>query len=360
MGLLHRVPVVRIGQSYRPMESATQTLTLPIQMRIKGEEFMLADRAMSESDQVRCVRHDVMIPPPPDLRMDYLQLTPATVQGEGYDLVLPGFMLRSCRTQTTIGASGCGGLERHIFVFLSNLKGEGRLNGRPLLEGLTFLSGTDPFEARLPPMDMMGLAVSRDLLDDYLETVEGVASPWMGDGIHFFGSPKAVSASAGLIREMLARLEADPAALLTEEGRNFTIWSILDRIVPAIVDSRADMATDYRLPNRYKIVRRTREYILDRIDEPLQISTVCRDLGVSRRALQYSFQDVLNINPVAFMRMLRLNGARRDLVEMSEARQVKDVIDRWGFWHPSRFSGEYKQMFHELPSDTLRRSRAST
>ena len=321
---------------------------------------MLADQAMSESDHVKCLRHLGMVPPPPDLGMEYTQLTPAPVQGEGHDLILPGFMLRRCNTQTTIGASGCGGLERHIFVFLSNLKGEGRLNGRPLREGLTSLSGVHPFESLLPPMEMLGLAICRDLLKDYLEIVEGMAPPrWMCDGIHSFVNPEAISRPVGMIKDLLTHIHDDSAVLLNEEGRKSVIWSILDRLVPVIVDSGADMTTDYRLSNRYRIVSRTREYILDRIDEPLQISTVCRDLGVSRRALQYSFQDVLNINPVAFMRLLRLNGARRDLVRTSTAVQVKDVIDRWGFWHPSRFSGEYKQMFDELPSETLRRCRTS-
>ena len=321
---------------------------------------MLGQRTIWESGHVKYLRHNGMIPPPPNLGMEYTQLTPAPVQGEGHDLILPGFLLRSCRTQTTIGASGCGGPEMHVFVFASGLRGEGRLNGRRLSEGVSSVSGSHPFETLLPPMDMVGLAISRDLLNDYFETAEGMIPPaWMYDGFHSFGNPHAVFRSVNMIKDLLASLDDNPAALADEGGRNLLISAILDKLMPVVIESRADISTDHRLSNRHKIVRRTREYILDRIDEPLQISAVCRDLGVSRRALQYSFQDVLNINPAAFVRMLRLNGARRDLVETSTALQVKDVIDRWGFWHPSRFSGEYKQMFDELPSETLRRSRAS-
>jgi AraC family ethanolamine operon transcriptional activator len=61
------------------------------------------------------------------------------------------------------------------------------------------------------------------------------------------------------------------------------------------------------------------------------------------------------MNPVAYLKLLRLNGARRDLLAAAgtNATQVQDVIARWGFWHFSRFSAEYKQMFQELPSETL-------
>jgi AraC family ethanolamine operon transcriptional activator len=60
-------------------------------------------------------------------------------------------------------------------------------------------------------------------------------------------------------------------------------------------------------------VRRAREFILDNICEPIPIN-VCYELGISRRALQYSFEDVLNINPGTYLLLLRLNGARRDLI----------------------------------------------
>jgi len=35
---------------------------------------------------------------------------------------------------------------------------------------------------------------------------------------------------------------------------------------------------------------------------------------------------------------------------------VKDVVAHWGFWHLSRFSAEYRALFGELPSDTLKRA----
>ncbi|GHU15365.1 hypothetical protein AGMMS50225_28560 [Betaproteobacteria bacterium] len=33
---------------------------------------------------------------------------------------------------------------------------------------------------------------------------------------------------------------------------------------------------------------------------------------------------------------------------------VGDIAARWGFWHLSHFAADYKEMFGELPSDTLR------
>ncbi len=319
---------------------------------------MWTDRTSSELDRVERLSHSGLVPPPPGWAMEYTQLTPAAGQGECRDINLPGLLLRSSSFETRLSMSGCGERERHIFVFLSNLRGEGKLNGKRLDEGLVAVCGAQPFEVVSPPMDMVGMTIARDLLDGYLESAEGLVAPgWMDDGVHFVGNSEATRRAGRMIKALMTSYYDDPFATGEGEGRQALAFSVLDILVPILIDVEAER--DHHLSNRYQIVRRTREYILDRIDEPLQISEICRELGVSRRALQYSFQDVLGLNPVAFLRILRLNRARRDLVRTERSLQVKDVIDRWGFWHPSRFSCEYKQMFEELPSETLRRCRAA-
>lgn len=320
---------------------------------------MWIDREMAEPDRIERASHSGLVPPPPDWAMEYTQLAPAPKQGECHDLLLPGLLLRNSSFQTTLSMSGCGEHERHIFVFLSNMQGVARLNGKPLPEGLTAVCGTHPFEAVLPPTDMLGMTITRDILNEYLESVEGLVAPtWMGDGIHAFGDRKATSRATQMMKTLFARHFDDPSALTDSETRKSLISSIMDIIVSVLIEADPSTELDYEWSKRYQVVRRAREYIIDRINEPLQISAICRDLGVSRRALQYSFQDALGINPIAFVRIFRLNRARCDLTRTDAHLQVKDVIDRWGFWHPSRFSGEYRQMFDELPSETLRRCRS--
>lgn len=105
---------------------------------------------------------------------------------------------------------------------------------------------------------------------------------------------------------------------------------------------------------RWQIVASARELIMEHPDTPMTIADVCRALGVSRRNLQYCFQDVLGISPAAFLRIVRLNGARRAI---KTAKSVTDAATMWSFWHFGRFAHDYKAMFGELPSETYRRSR---
>lgn len=104
--------------------------------------------------------------------------------------------------------------------------------------------------------------------------------------------------------------------------------------------------------NRWKIVTAARQIVQDRPDSPISVAEICQATGVSRRALQYCFQDVLGLSPVEFLRAVRLNAARRTL---RYASSVTMAAANCGFWHFGRFAGDYRRMFGELPSETFRR-----
>jgi AraC family ethanolamine operon transcriptional activator len=128
----------------------------------------------------------------------------------------------------------------------------------------------------------------------------------------------------------------------------------------AVVTVVADDAPSPALaqPRRRHIVEAAKDFMRSRIAETITVADLCIELGVSRRTLQYSFQEVLGINPVRFLRAMRLNGVRRDLRNPCAAPgSVQDTAANWGFWHLGHFVTDYKRMFGELPSETLRRTR---
>lgn len=101
-----------------------------------------------------------------------------------------------------------------------------------------------------------------------------------------------------------------------------------------------------------KVVQRARAYALDRRDEPPTMIDVCKHTYVSLRTLQNCFQAVLGESPATYLKMLRLNGAKRDLMKRGNNARVSDIAAEWGFWHLSQFSSDYRRMFGELPSVT--------
>jgi AraC-like DNA-binding protein len=90
---------------------------------------------------------------------------------------------------------------------------------------------------------------------------------------------------------------------------------------------------------------------------PWTVGELAATVAVSVRSLQEGFRRELDTTPTAYLRRLRLERVREDLVTAGAGPvTVTDVAARWGFLHVSRFSAAYAERFGELPSVTLRRS----
>ncbi|WP_338641424.1 helix-turn-helix domain-containing protein [Burkholderia pyrrocinia] len=74
----------------------------------------------------------------------------------------------------------------------------------------------------------------------------------------------------------------------------------------------------------------------------------------TRRTLQASIRRLANVSPVEHLRSVRLNGVWRLLRSTSsEELTVGDAAARWGLTNPSYFAREYRDLFGELPFQTL-------
>ena len=110
------------------------------------------------------------------------------------------------------------------------------------------------------------------------------------------------------------------------------------------------------LSKRLKGVRKSLEYIEANPQKFLTVPEVCALSGLSERSLQYGFQELLGMTPVKYLRLMRLNGTHKDLLqaEPGSKQRVVDIALKWGFVELGRFAREYQMLYNELPSQTLR------
>ena len=114
--------------------------------------------------------------------------------------------------------------------------------------------------------------------------------------------------------------------------------------------------TDKTRQDYSHVVRLAEDYVLTQTDDPLHVTDLCRAVAVSERKLQYAFEEVMGMSPVAYLKRLRLHRVRQALrVATHGTTTVSVEALEWGFWHFGDFSHSYKTCFGELPSDTLRR-----
>ncbi|OAP36683.1 AraC family transcriptional regulator [Sinorhizobium glycinis] len=88
---------------------------------------------------------------------------------------------------------------------------------------------------------------------------------------------------------------------------------------------------------------------------PIGVADMAAAAGVSARALQVNFRRFLNTTPMSYLRQLRLEGARREMIEARPSATVAEIAQRWGFVHLGRFSQEYRAAFGVSPSSDLAR-----
>ncbi len=107
---------------------------------------------------------------------------------------------------------------------------------------------------------------------------------------------------------------------------------------------------------RQRAVDRALEFILSTTDA-IAVSRVCEYSGVSYRTLNRGFKDRFQINPKQYIVATRLAGLRRALMTAHCEIRISDIASDWGFWNLGRLASDYRRMFGELPSTTLRRRR---
>jgi AraC-like DNA-binding protein len=93
-------------------------------------------------------------------------------------------------------------------------------------------------------------------------------------------------------------------------------------------------------------------FILEHIGETVPIARLAKLCGVSQRTLEKAFTDLRGLTPVAHIRNLRLDHARRALDETGAS--VAQVAARFGFRSSTTFALEYRKRFGTAPSRTKR------
>ena len=106
------------------------------------------------------------------------------------------------------------------------------------------------------------------------------------------------------------------------------------------------------------IVRRARAYIVEHLAEPICPDTLAQAALTSRRTLFRAFAEILGDTPQIYVMRLRLHRIRNDLASDEErACTVALIANQWGISELGRMARRYRDLFGELPSDTLAKQR---
>ena len=94
-------------------------------------------------------------------------------------------------------------------------------------------------------------------------------------------------------------------------------------------------------------VRLTAAYLLEHLDQQIELQDLSRHVNLSCSYLTHLFQHETGMSPRSFLKKARLERAR-DLLETTFL-SVKEVMARSGYNDPSHFVRDFETMFGESP-----------
>jgi AraC-like DNA-binding protein len=109
------------------------------------------------------------------------------------------------------------------------------------------------------------------------------------------------------------------------------------------------------LAPRLARVRAAVEFLHENAHLPITPADAALSVGLHTRSMQNSFQRHLGVSPTEYLRRVRLDRVRRDLLEHTpDTATVGELARAWGFGNLGRFAAAYRARFGERPNETLR------
>jgi AraC family ethanolamine operon transcriptional activator len=103
--------------------------------------------------------------------------------------------------------------------------------------------------------------------------------------------------------------------------------------------------------------KKIRTYLNDHAVKPIQMIELTALTGKSERTVERIFKKYFGITPYTYLKIHRLHLIRNQLLQMDESVRVNigDIAIKNGFMQMGYFGSEYKKIFGETASATLRR-----
>ncbi|MFE5872814.1 AraC family transcriptional regulator [Streptomyces roseifaciens] len=156
-----------------------------------------------------------------------------------------------------------------------------------------------------------------------------------------------------LVRSLLEQLDS-PDPLFQHAGlQRSQLRCLVTALLLAQPHSHTGELHDGPQPGYPRSLRAALAFIEANLAEHITLDGIAGAAGCSPRTLSSAFRDRLGLPPMSYVRNLRLDRIRKDILASSDP--IGTIAYRWGISHLGRFAGDYRDRFAELPSDTANR-----
>jgi len=235
-----------------------------------------------------------------------------------------------------------------------------RMNGHPVAGNVfaMFGPGAAHFASSSGPTRWAAVSFAPMDLGTALGALRGGEPPTLGTVFRpVLAAPGAANAAVDLLFAALRRIEDDPAAFAEAHARATLERALLDAFARAVASADPAAAQDRAKLPATRLVRQCEEYLESHLHLPVYIAELCTLTGASERTLRNAFHTVYGVGPTRYLVQRRLAMARRALRHAQPGDTVTAIATRNGLWDLGRFAADYRALYGEPPSATLRAAR---
>lgn len=289
----------------------------------------------------------------------YDQLSPGRFKGELTETLFDGLQVFHEYTNLSLRQSCMVWPNAFWFGIPGDQQNSGYIGNQKICQQrIAVRPGGKEFELSTPDeYHIQGLVISHDILKKYTVVLQNPERL-----MKLFSENPTVNVDTCKKEAIWQYIHQALCYSQLEQERHHTVGRVLSHnLLIAFLGMLEDASTvtDEHYTNRVnylKLVSKARDYLFENTSESVTVLELCNELYVCRRTLQNAFQQVLGIGPNAYLKTIRLNAVRRELVSpYSKQTTVKDAAMQWGFWHLGQFASDYQRLFNEKPSETLSR-----
>ncbi|MDB5870604.1 MAG: AraC-type DNA-binding protein [Ramlibacter sp.] len=282
----------------------------------------------------------------PEWNQRYLQMSPGAMRSSLAEVTAGGVHVFRKWMSERVVQQGCLPAGKICFaVPVGSACGTPRIQGRELREDSVFILRSGEEFTLQRPGGMELLAVTFEA-EDFRRLLD--ARPWTANARALLSRPVLLAP-----RDSLQRLRRDLLALFTHD---LPASHVVFEALGDLFNNAADSHQGFGSASASYIVAECHRAVAARADAPPSIDELCVQLRTSRSSVQNSFRQVADTTAVHYLRSVRLNAARRQLMSTRPADlSIAQAAADQGFDHMSHFAQRYQSLFGELPSRTLRK-----
>ncbi len=263
------------------------------------------------------------------------------------------------------GSLTFGTVSRDIAGFGIALAASGnyRMNGYPVSGNVfaLFGPGAAQFCSSSGPSRWAAVSFAPIDLGAALGAVRGSDPPALGTVFRpILAAPAIAAAAVDLLFSALKSAERDPEALAAPGARSSLERALLDTFARAVASADPHAIADRAKLPATRLVRQCEDYLETHLHTPVYVADLCALTGASERTLRNAFHTVYGLGPTRYLVQRRLAAARRALRNAQPGDTVTSIATRNGLWDLGRFAADYRALYGEPPSATLRAARAGT